>query len=222
MDKKIPSFLFRVVMIGVFFALIHGAAFAKYSPMPFWMKAATADVVVAGIIIKVEDNSFNLIVDEWVIGTPEGEDGDIITVEKFKDWTCAVRWEPYGIGQRVMLFLDKQEDGTLKIMGAGGEGEHLITQGQVYVDHRGGGIFGDWQELQVRGKTLTVEPVLLDELGNAVLEFRNCFRVEGEVFSTDFKVRQIVHDKELKKKRFYSDVLDQMVFAVETWMEAKK
>lgn len=199
-----------------------GIVKAQSEPMPFWLKASTADRVVSGIIIKVEDQTVKLVVDQWIVGQAKDENDLFITVKKYQDGAKGKRWEPYAIGQKVLLFLKESGD-QWEIMGEAGEGEHLIFQGQALIDNRGGGIWNDWQEMEVRGQKMTVEPVLLNELAAAIIDFRYCFRVEDQTAQGgEIKVRKLVDDKELKKKRFFSDVLDQMMFALLDWNEARK
>ena len=218
-----PNFLsfslLNCLMLGMLFGL-SVPMIAQTEPLPFWEKVGTADLIVTGILLKVEGDQCQFMVDEWAYGTLDEPDSDLIRIQKYQGATP--RWEPYEIGQRVMLFLKRESDEWV-IMGGNGEGEHLIFQDQVYVDNRGGGIWDDFEAHTIRGRTLSAEPVLKKEMLNAIADFRKCFRlVQPTEAGKRIRIKQLVNEKELKKNRFYSDVFDQLIVSMETWYAEHK
>lgn len=125
---------------------------AAYNSMSWIDLACGADRIVTGTITAVngswnEDEQTDgsqpravptvaLLVDDQIAGP--GTVGETIIVRQFHDWPCAWRWEPYAVGQTVMMFLevDKYNGGMLTTMGAGNEGESavvLASSGERYV-----------------------------------------------------------------------------------------
>jgi hypothetical protein len=99
----------------------------KYTPYEFHELIGQAKVIAAGTIAALDDERFSLRVEHWVWGAPEVAE---LRVRRFKDWTCASRWAKYEVGQRVVVFLAKQEDGW-RILSGGGEGEMPLVGDRV-------------------------------------------------------------------------------------------
>lgn len=76
---------------------------------------ATAQRVVSGSIVALQEKTFDLAVERDLLGdTP----ASTLRLKRFFDWTCAGRWTEYRVGQRVVLFLHGD-----RAMGAGDEGD---------------------------------------------------------------------------------------------------
>ena len=149
------------------------AAPAAYIRHKLYELVARADLVVAGAIVGLEKETFDVAVETCIVGGPAA---DTLRVARFKDWTCAGRWTRYGVGQRVLLFLVRppQGVGPWFILGGGGEGEMPLVGDSAVV--RGYHIHGyEFREHEVAGGTCDGTLVALGEIGAAVPAFREAF-----------------------------------------------
>ncbi len=173
-DTKHSVLRTALVLLVVVFA----AAFAspKYERLRLFELAACADLVVAGRIELVSSGEFVASVEQPWLGEPST---NVVRVNAFENWTCAARWAPYRVGQRVVLFLRKPEHpgDPFTILGAGDEGELPILDGKACV--------GEAQSYRVRdvehrdvvidGATTRGYLLPLDAFRDAVRGFRETF-----------------------------------------------
>ena len=134
---------------------------------------ARADLLVSGEIAELRKKTFDLAVEQTVLG---GAVPDKLSVCRFEDWTCAGRWTSYAIGQRVLLFLahGDSENDPYTILGAGGEGEMPLIGDAVIV--RGYDVRGyKSAEHAVAGGTCVGPLVPCTELAEAVRTFTAAF-----------------------------------------------
>jgi hypothetical protein len=87
-----------------------------------------ADEIILGTITDVHDETFQLEVKETVVGSLATSKQ--LSVRQFHDWPCAWRWGKYAVGERVLLFLEKDAE-QWHIIGAGNEGEILVQETHV-------------------------------------------------------------------------------------------
>lgn len=127
-------------------------AFGKKHVWPFACVLHSADLIVVGEITAVRANSVLLRVEEKVYGTCSDS---VITVARWKEWTCDVRFAPYEKGQRLLLLLAKDKDRYTPINAS--TGELPVQQDSVSV-HR------------------ESERFALSELTSALRDVRTCFR----------------------------------------------
>jgi hypothetical protein len=147
-------------------------AAAKYIPPPFY-QLALADLVLVGEITDLRYRTFILRIDEVLGGTYNRSQ---IEIPKFKDWTCAIRWKPYRVGQHEIVFLRSETGGSYSLISAGDEGEWEI-QGDTVISlgFRIPGI-AESGISEHPGQTLQ-----LADVRNAIREFRGCFAIkEGD------------------------------------------
>jgi hypothetical protein len=104
-------------------------ASASYRQMALTDLLRQADVIVDGTITNIDERTFTLETKSVIAGLVSTKS---LRVSKFFDWTCARRWAPYAAGQRVLLFLEKNEVGNWRVLGAGNEGEFPIAEGCVF------------------------------------------------------------------------------------------
>lgn len=111
-------------MIGTLFLTLTALASAPdYRRYRLHELALLADHVVVGTIDAQREETFELAVEQTWVGQPQAR----LNLEKFQDWTCAGRYAPYLVGQRVLLFLRQGQ-----VMGAGDEGEMpLVGEGAL-------------------------------------------------------------------------------------------
>ena len=82
---------------------------------------------------KIQDISFDEIRVK-IIEVLKGDSSlNVISVSKFKDWTCASRWSAYEIGQTEIIFLKRSlKNNRWFTVGAGNEGEMPIENGFLF------------------------------------------------------------------------------------------
>ncbi len=132
--------------------LCSSQADAKKHIWPFACVVHSADLIVVGEIIAVRAHSVLLRIEENVFGTCADS---VITVERWKEWTCDMRFAPYEKGQRLLLLLAKDKDRYAPINAS--TGELPVQQDSV----------------SVRGN----ERFALGELTSAMRDVRRCFRL---------------------------------------------
>ncbi len=149
----------------------------KYTAYELSELAVLADIVVAGEIVKVENQTFVLRIEHKIVGEPPQP---TLQIQRFEDWACAQRWAPYAVGQRVVVFLSKpKRAGDFPvILSGGGEGE-MSLNGTV-VELRMYELMGDCMPLPApQDRLVSRSRVELDELDRAVRGLRE--QVEWEI-----------------------------------------
>ena len=137
----------------------------EYDRLEMYELAARAERVIAGTITAVQEKTFDLTVERDLLG------GGIVghlRLERFNDWTCAMRWDEYQAGQRVVLFLIGN-----RAMGAGDEGDWPIVDGQAFAPYRIHGL--EQQKVAAGRRENRGTFVSLDELDQAIRGYRRCF-----------------------------------------------
>ena len=181
----------RVVVVLATLGLLAGPSRAtarEYFPYRLFELAAAADLVVTGKIADLrlgpphpyEPSSppgrFRLEVESVIAGkAPEGP----LYVGCFEDWMCARRWQPYALGQRVLLFLTAPDKGATDyhILSAGGEGEMPLIDQAVFTR----GVSVETYEPARRefaGQKEVAMLIPLSELTEAVRAFRETYTWE--------------------------------------------
>lgn len=107
--------------------LISPICLAKYEPLTLYHLAIQSDKVVVGTIVDESSEFFTIQIERSL-----DNDWGFLTIRKFQDWTCAARWTPYEVGQRLLFFL-VQKEGVLYTLGAGNEGEMPLNDEKVYI-----------------------------------------------------------------------------------------
>ncbi len=102
---------------------------AKKHIWPFACVLHSADLIVVGEITSVRANRILLRIEQQVYGTSADSQ---ITVTKWKEWTCDVRFAPYKKGQRLLLLLAKDKDSYFPINASTGELPVLQDSVSVY------------------------------------------------------------------------------------------
>jgi len=129
-------------IIGILILILVGQkAFADYEPTPLPQLIIESDLILEGEIISQDSLTFTLKITNWIKGDSTSKN---ITIQKFKDWTCANRITKYEIGQKEIVFLlQHKKTHNWITMGAGNEGELLIqndsiTYEDIYWDSKSG------------------------------------------------------------------------------------
>jgi len=100
---------------------------AEYRPLELYEMVIKAEKIVFGTIIELDSNYFTLNIEGSLTS-----DSGTLKIAKFHDWSCAVRWTEYKVGQRLFLFLTTWNDELISMSG-GNEGEHPIVNNSVYI-----------------------------------------------------------------------------------------
>lgn len=152
------------------------AGSVRYRRHKLYELVARADCIVAGEIVRLDGNSFDVAVETRVRGSSVP---DPLRVRRFEDWTCASRWTEYAKGQRVLLFLSRPaaKAGAFRILGGGGEGEMPLASDSVVV--RGYAVQGfQGLEHEVTGGMCSGPLVPLREIADAIGAFAEAFSWE--------------------------------------------
>lgn len=154
--------------------LVVAAAEGKFAPLSLSSLCGGADLIIIGSITEVRAETFRVDVVQTITGSL---DSAPLEVCKFVDWTCARRWAPYEIGQRVLLFLTRgapDKPNAWQIMGAGGEGEMLVENDIVLPRVRASvALVGENNNVYYSDKP---QRVPLDALLLALRDHRRCFK----------------------------------------------
>jgi hypothetical protein len=106
-------------------------AAAHYESVPLQLLVLSSDAIVSGEIVALSSRTFVLRVDEHAFGPVTA--GRTMRVHRFQNWPCASRWARYAVGQRVVLSLQRERDGSWQIQSSGGEGEMPVDGDRVFV-----------------------------------------------------------------------------------------
>lgn len=133
----------------------------RYQRLKLSELVLTADTIAAGKITSVDGETFELAVDEVVVGDAVPRS---LRVMRFRDWTCHARWTGYARGQHLLLFVRSDRDGKLRSIGAGNEGEMPFV-GDCVVTH-------DAQDYRVRGIEVATHRAAGAEITGSSMPFR--------------------------------------------------
>ena len=89
--------------------------------LPYGIVISKADLIVEGKISTLSGNEYDFKITEFI----NGKSSEIINVEMWKEWTCDSRIQKAEIGQKLILFLTKTDDGKYQIIN-GSTGELFI------------------------------------------------------------------------------------------------
>jgi hypothetical protein len=141
---------------------------AAYNALTFLDLAGTSEKIIVGVIVKVDEDTVDVKVEDLLVGQADAQ--DTIVVTKFRDWVCAWRWEHYAVGQKLLMFLDRDTQQLGKryaIRGGGDEGESAIVGEIVHANFSIPGQVAKPVRTQVRYQLLRA----------AIVDFRATFRV---------------------------------------------
>lgn len=112
-------FLFRVYTAAV-----------DYEPLMLRDLIEGSTLIVHGSIEKTDKYTFSLRLTEVVKGDFPVDSA--LVCSKFKDWTCAQRFDKYEAGQQELFFLFKGYAPHYSALGGGNEGEMPVVGDSVY------------------------------------------------------------------------------------------
>lgn len=141
----------RIILALLLCWLCSSQAHAKKHIWPFACVVHSADLIVVGEITAVRAHSVRLRIEGTVFGSCNDS---VITVERWKEWTCDTRFAPYAQGQRLLMLLAKHNDRYAPINAS--TGELPVQQDSVSVPGN--------------------ERFALGELTSAMRDVRTCFK----------------------------------------------
>ena len=154
--------------------LVLPAAGVEYERHRLFELAGRSEHVVVGQVGEVRGTTYDLHVDEWLVGGGPS----VLSVARFRDWTCAARWAPYETGQRVLLFLvPSGELGGWGAVGAGNEGDVPLEGSDALLPWYG--VHGYTYDRFELGRGFDGTRVPLDELGAALRGFHEALSWKG-------------------------------------------
>lgn len=116
--------------------LLSERVMADYVPPHFFEMVGGAELIVAGEITELGDETYLLKIERFLAGTWREP---AVEVTRYRDWVCSHRWAPYAKGQRIVAFLDKDDPASQKsgrpifqTWSAGCEGEFPVVEGVAY------------------------------------------------------------------------------------------
>lgn len=107
----------KKIVVFFFFVVSCLSLDAKKIDLPLEIIAGKADLIVIGRISSIQENTYSFKINEIVKGTT----GSSITVEKFEEWECDIRFARHKVGQALFLFLQKGSSNWTIINGSNGE-----------------------------------------------------------------------------------------------------
>lgn len=170
--------------------------FAKKRIYPIEMVAGFSHLIVVGKISSITPNSYQFEISEIIKGAPRKN----ITVIKFEEWTCDIRFGPHVIGQQLLLFLIKH--GPYYEIINGGTGEIPIESNCITLSY----------ESFDENKFIPYKMSLRDCI-DGLLFVNQCFRITGKYndFRNEPSFRKICDDTTLSQSKRSSNFREWLI-----------
>ncbi len=170
--------------------------YAKKRIYPIEKVAGFSNLIVDGKISSITPNSYQFEVAETIKGTPCKN----ITVIKFEEWTCDIRFGRYVIGQELLLFLVK--NGPYYEIVNGSTGEIPIKFNAITLKY----------ESFDENKFIPYKMSLRDCI-DGLLFFNQCFRMNGKYndFRNDPTFWQICDDAKITQTKRMSNFKEWLI-----------
>lgn len=120
----------RLLLIFGLLILTSTKSFSAYVGTHLPTLIEKSKIIVYAKIISVDKESFRIVAIKKIKSTYKS---DTLTVQKFKNWSCASRYSQYDIGQEAIFFLEFDKHNKLQTIGAGNEGEMIIKSDTAFV-----------------------------------------------------------------------------------------
>jgi len=175
----------HILFLLLLFSICSQKLKADYMPLSLPDMIMMSELIVVGTIQFTDSAFFTLEIEQKVYGNYSEKS---VRVKKFVDFSCAARWMPYAAGQKVLLFLDRNDAQEWVILSDGGEGELPVDNDNVYLsswygfdmpfkavyrtDAEGNTHTYYYQAYELYGKTYYGVEFSLNEFGAAVGEMR--------------------------------------------------
>ncbi len=121
----------KILIIAILILLKFTPSFAKYYTTFLPTLIENSHIIVYGRIVSIDKTNFRIQVIKIFKSKVKS---DTLTIKQFRNWTCAIRYTEYKVGQEAIYFLRIDEDKNLKVMGAGNEGELIVKDRLTYIE----------------------------------------------------------------------------------------
>jgi hypothetical protein len=173
----------------VTFALLGGLTTtvrADYSVPPAYDVLGASPLILEGAVSRLDKENYQFRIKRVLAGRYTQK---TITIKRFRNWTCAQRWAPYAVGQKMVVALRKLKPNSARwvVRSAGGEGEMPLLKKAVLVR---GLMLAGWPKSgthQLGKHQHYGQLVPLAEFSRLVSTLRQCFRfrMSGRWFRVD-------------------------------------
>ncbi len=160
------------------------SALADKIVMPIEMVALEADIIVIGKIISVGKETYQFKVTEFIKGVGDS----IITVQKFREWICDMRYASVAKGQHLFLFLEKS-NGKFTLVNAS-TGEIPIINDSITLNNEINGHSENFQAIHYSTK--------ISEFKDGIKSFIRCFKAPDDNYLQQTQLIQICNNQQLK------------------------
>lgn len=197
----------KILIILISLAFSSNLSFASYSKTYLWELISKSEIIVSGEIVDVNGDSFKIAVSQKIKGDLQP---DTIVVTKFRNWSCASRYEDYEVKQKGIYFL-KFNLGNYSTLGVANEGELLVKDSAVYIEE-------DYYEkffphIKIKGISDHLEFIKLNikiVLGGIIEYLENQDKIDTE-FDSYFS-RTIIYQKSYVDKLIKNDFLKLVLY----------
>lgn len=190
-----------LILFIIFFSL---KAEAKKDIYPLTLIAAKADLIVIGEIDVVKGNTYIFKISENL----KGQKFKTITVKMFQEWICDPRWEKPKKGQKLCLFLTKDQNVWEIINGS--SGEMFISGNLIYL--------GGEDSMKIVNNEITRNDMSLTEFKNTIKDFCSCYSFVGKLgyrnYDKPHYILQTCSDRQIaefeKQSKFSTKLFEEM------------
>ena len=112
----------KTLIVLLFFTSISSATDLDKMILPYSIVTSKSNIIVEGTINKLHADKYDLLVVDFI----KGNESKTISVNKWDEWQCDTRQIKYEIGQKLILFLKKNDKGEYDIIN-GSTGELIIN-----------------------------------------------------------------------------------------------
>lgn len=185
----------------IFFSL---KAEAKKDIYPLTLIAGSADLIVIGKIDMVKNGTYTFKIGETI----KGPSYKTITVNMFDEWVCDTRFEKPKKGQKLCLFLTKDQNVWEIINGS--SGEMFISGNLIYL--------GGEDSIKIVNNEITRNDMSLTEFKNTIKDFCSCYSFVGKLgyrnYDKPHYILQTCSDRQIaefeKRSKFSTKLFEEM------------
>lgn len=169
----------------------------KKSFLPYGIVISKADLIVEGTISKVSELEYQLEVNELI----KGKSSPSISVQIWNEWTCDTRQKKLKKGQKLMLFLIKEQDSYKVINGS--TGELFIEEDNLIKNYR------------------SVKTPTANDLNEAIKMFLKAFSFKGSLYrqggDDERSFKQLIESSELEKMMTKNEFFKSLVVNIKRY-----
>lgn len=152
------------LFITIFFVITYFDIFSRKLFVPIEVIAGSAQLIVTGNIEEVKSSTYIFRIEHLVKGSVKTQ---TIEVQKFKEWTCDIRFAGHTVGQKLFLFLNKDKKQWYLI--DGGPSERPIINDSITIQEEQFHIKGEYHPWKIK----------YSEFLEAIKSFSNQYKYKG-------------------------------------------